>query len=188
MKLPISKQITFVLIVAGVAFAVSFLLAFTVAALDPDGVHLTPSPLIGLSLGVVAGAMYLALARNRRVPIADAATRDVALRSVADGSARLIVFRQGFVGKLAGVDIHVDDVVATQLKSPRFAVLVLAPGRHVIRSQLQSKRSDPLTIDLAENETAAVEIVVGLGKSRPERRDDVASVRDRLARVPMVVV
>ena len=184
-KLPLSRQITFALIVVGVAMLTSFLLAFTVAALSGRSGHPLPSPLIGLSLGVVAGVIYIALSNNRKVPVAGAAARQSALAPVTDGSARLLVYRQGFVGKLAGVDVYVDGEVRTQLKSPRFAALLLAPGSHTVQSEVQSKRSDAMDVTVAPNETVAVQIVMSLGKTKLVRQDAEA-VRGAVAKIPMV--
>lgn len=187
-KLPLSKQITFGVIVGGVAFATSFLLALLASAASAKSgmAQPGPSPLIGLSFGVVAGVIYLALSNNRSVAIADGGARAAALRPVGDGMGQLLVFRQGFVGKLAGVDIYVDGAVRTQLKSPRFAALTVAPGAHTVQSEVQNKKSDVIEVVVGANETVAVEIAVSLGKSRLVRRDDVAAVRAALANVPMV--
>jgi hypothetical protein len=185
-KLPVSKQITFGLIVAGVAAVTSFLLAFMVAASSRGADQPAPSPLIGLCLGVVAGAMYLGLSGNRRVTFADDAARRAALAPVGDGTARLLVYRQGFIGKLAGVDVHVDGEVRTQLKSPRFAALEVSPGPHTLVSEVHNKRSRPLALTVSANEIAAVQIVVSLfGKTRLMRQD-VEAVRPKLAQMPMV--
>lgn len=185
-KLPLRKQIIFALIVGGVAFATSALLAFFAAAAAGGRAQPGPSPLIGLSFGVVAGVIYLALAGNKKMAMADAGSRSAALMPVADGTAQLLVYRQGFVGKLAGVNVYVDDELRTQLKSPRFASLSVPPGRHVLVTEVQNKRSEPLELTVAPNETAAVQILVTLGKSALSRQDDVAAVRATLADMPMV--
>lgn len=185
-KLPLSKQITFALIIAGVAAFTSFVLSFTVAAISDGADRPGPSPLIGLSFGVVAGMIYLALSGNRAVALADDAARRAALTPVNNESARLLVYRQGFVGKLAGVDVQVDGAVRTQLKSPRFAALSVAPGRHTLVAEVQNKRSDPLELTLAANDTVAVQIVMTLGKPKLALQNTDAA-RQTLAQVPMVV-
>jgi hypothetical protein len=187
-KLPLSKQLTLIAIVGGVALITSFLLSLLAAAASAkSGVAQPgPSPLIGLCFGVVAGGIYIGLSNNRRVALADDDARAAAMRPVTDDGAQLLVYRQGFVGKLAGVDIHVDGVVRTQLKSPRFASLPVTPGAHTLQSEVQNKKSDVLEFMVAAGGTVAVEIVVALGKTRLVRHDDLAAVRARLAQVPMV--
>lgn len=185
-KLPLRQQLTLGLLVFVTAGVVSGLFAFLATFAGPRQGELMPSWIIGLSAGTVVGAMYLALAGNKRVALADDAARAAALAPDA-GETRLLVFRQGFVGKLQGIDILVDGAVRAQLKSPRFAVLALPPGDHVVETQMMGKRSAPLAVPVAAGETAAVQVHVSLGKARPERRPDVAAVRAALASVPMVV-
>ena len=43
---------------------------------------------------------------------------------------QLIVYREGFVGKAAGLDLSLDDRFVAQLKSPRFTAVSVAPGGH----------------------------------------------------------
>ena len=180
------QQVVLVLIVVGTAAIVSLLVGLLAAA-GPRQDGVAPSPLPGLSLGIVAGAIYVGLAGNRKMSLADAATRAAALAPVGGGSTCVIVFRQGFVAKLQGIDVLVDGTVRTQLKSPRFAVLAMAPGERMVETQMMGKRSEPLRLTLAAGETVAVQVHVGLGKARPERRLDVDAVRAALAATPMVV-
>ena len=186
-KLPLSKQIMFGVIVGGVAMATSFLLAlFASAAAGRSGQPL-PSPIIGLSFGVVAGMIYLGLSGTRRVALAGRDAREAALAPVVDGSARLIVFRRGFVGKLAGVDVYVDGEERTQLKSPRFAALTVTPGVHALETRMHNKPSAALTVDAIANTTAIIEVEVGMKQATPVRRVDDAGLRAVLAGTPMVV-
>lgn len=180
----LKKQLTFVAIVAGVAFLTSFALAFiTAGAPNPP----TTSPtFIGLIFGVVAGSVYLALSTNRKMRIADDATRARALQGASAEGAQLIVLREGFYGKAAGVDVSVDGTVRTQLKSPRFAALELAPGRHEIAAAVQGRKALPVTVDLAAGETQVLRIKVGMGKPTLIAEADVVAIRASLARVPMV--
>ena len=186
-KLPLSKQLTFVGIVLGVAMLTSFVLAFFAAAAAGRSGQPLPSPIIGLSLGVVAGAIYLGLAGNKRVALASGDARQAALAPVADGTARLIVFRRGFIGKLAGVDVYVDGEARTQLKSPRFAALTVSPGIHTLEAKVQNKPSRAVTVEAFANATAIVEIEVGMKQATPVQRTDDAGLRAVLASTPMVV-
>lgn len=178
-----SRTIKFVLIVT----AVSGVTAFLLAALGARSGHAAP-PFIGTVFGMVAGIAYLLLTGNRKVPTADAETRRRALADTAptDGTARILVVRQVMVGVMIGVDVVVDGVVLTQLKSPRFAVLPLDPGRHEIVAVAQGRKTKPLTLDLVAGETAAVRISAGLGGVKLTRELDTAALRASLAKVPMV--
>lgn len=188
-KLPLSKQLIFAAIVVGTAFVVSALLtALTTAAGTAGTERATPPWFIGMIFGVVAGTVYLLLSGNRRVPLADDAERARALLGAEGGQAQLLVFRQGFVGKLAGVDVLVDGAVATQLKSPRFAALSVMPGRHELVATVQGKRTDPVAVEVAAGETAALRIDMAIGRAKLIRETDVSDVRRRLAGVPMVAV
>ena len=186
-KLPLSKQLIFVGIVVGVAMLTSFVLAFFAAAAAGRSGQPLPSPIIGLSLGVVAGAIYLGLAGNKRVALASGDARQAALAPVVDGTARLIVFRRGFVGKLAGVDVYLDGEVRTQLKSPRFAALTVEPGTHTLETRVQNKSSKPFALEAVANTTAIVEIEVGLKQQLLVQRADDANLRAVLVGTPMVI-
>jgi len=185
-KLPLSKQLTFAAIVVGVAMLTSFLLALLRSAAAGQSGQPLPSPLIGLTLGVVAGAAYLGLAGNRKVALASDDSRKAALEPVTDGTARLIVFRKGFYGKLAGIDVMVDGATRAQLKSPRFAVLPLTPGIHEIGARVQGKDAQPLTLNLAPDETIVVELSTGLKGPALAPAGPLATMRDTLAAIPMV--
>jgi hypothetical protein len=180
----LKKQLTFVAIVAVVAFLTSFLLAMiTAAAATPP----TVSPaFIGLIFGVVAGSVYMGLSTNRKMVIADDAARARALQGAPADSAQLIVLREGFYGKAAGVDVSVDGEVRTQLKSPRFAALDLTPGRHEVAAQVQGRKAAPVTVELVAGETRVLRLKVGMGKPTFIPEADVAAIRTSLARVPMV--
>ncbi|MBB5712285.1 hypothetical protein [Sphingomonas xinjiangensis] len=185
-KLSLRQQIIMGLIMGGVAFVTSASLAFFQAAAGVPADKTTNTWFIGLSFGVVVSVIYMALAGNRRVPIADAATREAALRPLSDGTGRLIVYRHGFIGKAAGVDVSVDGAVRTQLKSPRFAALSLTPGRHVIETEVQNRRSDPMEIAIGANETVVVQVIVTFGKTKLVQQQDFDGMRASLSKTPMV--
>lgn len=184
-KLPLSKQLTFGAIVLGSSFAISFLLGLITARVPPEELT-TPNWFIGLIFGVVAGTVYLMLANNRHMPLADNAARAAALAGPGAGEAQLLVYRQGFVGKMAGIDIWIDGAVATQLKSPRFAALTLTPGRHELFAEVQGKRTKPLPVELAPGEAMAVRVNMAIGRADLIVERDLAVVRRTLASVPMI--
>jgi hypothetical protein len=185
-KLPLSKQLIFVAIVGGVAFVVSALLGMLAAAAGPNAEHTTSPWFIGMIFGVVAGTIYLALAGNRKVALAGDADRARALAGPQTGEAQLLVVREGFVGKLAGVDVLVDGAPATQLKSPRFAALSVAPGRHEVVATVQGKPTEPLILTLEAGEAAVIRIDMAIGRAKLAREPDVVEARRRLATIPMV--
>jgi hypothetical protein len=182
---PIRTQLIAGAIVAGVAFLTSGALAFFIAASGAP--RTTPTWLTGLCLGVVAGAIYLALSGNRSVRAVDGPERDRALAGAAPDAAQILVYREGFVGKLAGVDVSVDGVVRTQLKSPRFAALAVSPGRHDLVASAQGRSSPPAQVEVGAGETAVVRIAMGLSvRLTLIRETDVAGARRKLAGVAMV--
>ena len=55
----------------------------------------------------------------------------VAMAPVA-GKALVYVYREGFVGKAAGMNVAVDGKPIAQLTSPRFTVVTVSPGQHMV--------------------------------------------------------
>lgn len=146
--------------------------------------------LLGM-VAVLAGVgvlIYLGLRGNKSVAMADDAARTRALADEPVDAARLIVVREGFIGKMSGMDVMVDGRVLTQLKSPRFAVLPLDPGAHrvEVKVAMTPKPIGPVDLDLAAGETAVVRIVAELGAARLERERWSPALRATLARIPMV--
>lgn len=183
-RLPLSKRVIVMLVVVGVAAATSLVLALATASAGSD--RPMPSPLIGLTVGVIAGGIYLALANNKRMEFGDDGARRAALAPVSDGSARVIVFRRGFMGKLVGIDVYIDGAMCTQLKSPRFAALTVTPGPHDLETKVQGKRSAPLAIEAVSGQTTMIEIEVGVARNTPVQRTDTPTLRATLAKTPMV--
>lgn len=179
-----SRSIKFVLIVTLVSGLTSFLLAALVAT----GERPSSNPVfLGVILGMTVGSVFLLLSGNRRVALADDATRRAVLaETVVAGTARLLIVRESKLGMMVGVDVEVDGVVLTQLKSPRFAAVAVSPGRHACVAIAQGKRSATLVIDLADGETAAARISAGLGGIKLTREADAPALRMALSKVPMV--
>ncbi|MBK6703972.1 MAG: hypothetical protein IPG56_09630 [Caulobacteraceae bacterium] len=85
--------------------------------------------LIGLGVGVVIVTRNLRT--NRKVTDASVDQRTEALRfAPVLGKAALYVFRSQFVGRAVGINVLVDGRETAQLKSPRFARILLTPGTH----------------------------------------------------------
>lgn len=185
-KLTLRQQLTLTGIILGVSFIVSAALAAITAGVPPEDRTISPW-FIGMIFGVVAGATYLGLTGNRKVGRATDAERDRALSPVTDGQARLLVVREGYVGKLAGVDVAIDGETRTQLRAPRFAAIDLAPGDHQVTATLRGRTSGPVTVTLAAGETAALSLTFRLGNNIEFRReDDLPSLAARLRMIEMV--
>lgn len=91
--------------------------------------------LLPLVFGGLAGYLAFNLSGNRKVAEADAQTRAKALEFAAPpGAAALYLYRTGFVGKAAGMNIEVSGRPVAQLKSPRFTRVEVAPGTHLVRA------------------------------------------------------
>jgi hypothetical protein len=87
--------------------------------------------LVGMIFGAFTYYIMANLAGNVKGKAAtpEAKAAAVALRP-EPGKAMLIVFREGFIGKAAGMNVIVDGKPRAQLKSPRFTAIPLEPGSH----------------------------------------------------------
>src|ERR1035438_2173541 len=74
------------------------------------------TPLIyGIFTGAFVAYIFANLAGNKKLPIADAAETQAALQlKPPPGKALLVVYREGFVAKLAGLNIAVDGQAVAQ--------------------------------------------------------------------------
>lgn len=82
-------------------------------------------------LGVFTAYLLANLAGNRKVATADAATQAAALTfTPPPGQALIYVYREGFVGKAAGMNLSIDGKVVAQLTAPRFTCVAVSPGEH----------------------------------------------------------
>lgn len=65
--------------------------------------------------------------------MASGETRDKTLSfQPRPGHALLVIYREGFVGMAAGMNVSLDGQPVAQLKSPRFTALNLTPGDHTV--------------------------------------------------------
>lgn len=183
-----NKRATLIVITAVVAFVVAFTLSsITSAAGFRSGNMTWTYAILGMSLAAVGGAIWLGLRNNRKVATASDGEKQAILSTPpAPGMARLIVYRDGFVGKMAGVDILLGDAVVAQLKAPRFTALDLPPGAHILGAMVQNKTHGPLPVALAPGEVAIVHIVMSIGGLTLTQEHDLAAARAKLAGMPMV--
>ncbi len=154
-----------------IGFAAAFITGFALQALfTSTGVKDPPNMWwVGALVGVFAAYIAGNLAGNRRVAKADDAERADALSFAAPvGMARIYVYREGFFGMAAGMNVTVDGLLTAQLKSPRFASFVAPPGPHEIRAAFgalagaQNKVAVE-TVTLVAGELAVFKVDIGMG-------------------------
>jgi len=133
------KGLRVTLIFAITAFIMGFGLALLSAALERRGERPIPemtrlTMILGMS-GIVA-SIAATRGANRRVARAAAEEEKEAKRyaPVAD-RATLYIFRDSFVGKVAGLDVLVDGNGIGQTRGKTFYRLHVAPGEHVLTSR-----------------------------------------------------
>ena len=150
----------------------------------------------GVGTGLFVAFIFGNLAGNRKLPIAAAAEKEAALAlAPPPGKALLVVFREGYVAKLAGLNLAVDGKEFAQLTAPKFTLLALPPGAHTLTCAfggLAGPQSKPGTYDfqVAAGDVAAVRIGVRMGAVRGSMQfapvADLAAARAKLAGMPMV--
>ena len=178
-------------IVAGVVAAVvmTFLMSFVFEGVTPY--------IYGFFTGLFVAYIFGNLAGNRKVPTADAAEKQAALAlKPPPGKALLVVYREGFVAKLAGLNIAVDGKEFVQLTAPKFTVLTLPAGAHTLTcgfGGLAGPQSKPGTYDFTVDAGAVATIGIGVkmgamqGSMTFTTMQNVDAARAKVARMPMVV-
>ena len=103
----------------------------------------------------------------------------------------LLVYREGFVGSRAGVDVAVDGRTVTQLRSPACTRVLVSAGPHRLSASLnrQIANDGPGFFDFQalSGETVIVKLIMGAAGSlsfQPE--PDPIGARSRLAKMPMM--
>lgn len=125
---------------------------------------------LGLSPGVVvtflaANLIRLALVknRNRDSETADEPARVQALSfSPQANRSQIVLFRNDWMGALLSAMILVDSTLFTELTSPGFTVVELAPGRHRLRVELEGQAAE-LDEQLAAGEIRVLHISMKSG-------------------------
>lgn len=191
---PVSKYVP--------AIVVGFLVAFLVSAgvailLTSVGASPGMLPMVfGGFLGVFTAYIMANLAGTKRGRPATAEQKQAVLDFRPEpGKAMLIVYREGFIGMAAGMDLHVDDRFVGQLKSPRFTAISVEPGGHQISMAfggLAGKQNKP-TLEgfiAAPGEIAAFRATMAMGavKNRIilERVESRETLTLRLASMTMI--
>jgi hypothetical protein len=152
--------------------------------------------LYGIGTGVFVAYIFANLAGNKKLPIASNQEKAAALElKPPPGKALLVVYRDGFVAKLAGLNVAVDGTDFAQLTAPKFTALAVPPGSHTLTcgfGGLAGPQSKPgvYSFEVAEGQVAGVGIGVAMGavqgslKFTPSPSTD--ALRSKVANMPMV--
>lgn len=187
------KWLQAALIGFGVALVVGFGLS---AILSGNGEDNTTVVLFNAVVwGAIAAYIFGNLAGNRSIATASDADKEAALaRKAPLGKALLYVYREGFVAKLAGLNIAVDGNNMAQLKAPRFTVLTIPAGQHKLTAQFgglagAQNKTGELSFDAPAGGTVAVRINMQMGMLKgsvqftPE--SDIAAALQKMGAMPM---
>ena len=115
-----------------VGVAITLVLAILSGMILPSEVR--TSGIIGaVFVGVFTGYIMANLAGNQKLTRASQVDHDRALQfQPSPGKAQLMIVRQGFVAKAAGMNIILDGTPVGQIKAPQFLSIEIEPGRHVV--------------------------------------------------------
>lgn len=151
----------------------------------------------GICTGAFVAYIFANLAGNRKVPTADPAQKEAALAlKPPAGKSLLVVYREGFVAKLAGLNIAVDGEEFAPLTAPKFTIVALPPGVHTLAcgfGGFAGPQTKLGTYDFAVDEgaVATVGIAVRMGAVQGSMGfttiQDVKDVRAKVSRMPMVM-
>jgi hypothetical protein len=189
-----SKYMRPVLIGLVVGFVVAFGLGLLYGSIG-EGASNTPW-YTGAGAGVVTAYILSNLAGSRAggASATPDRKRQVLAAAPAAGKALLYLYREGFVAKLAGLNVSVDGREVVQLKSPRFTCVTVPAGSHTISAAfgglagVQSKPSD-VTVDAPADGAIAVRITMKMGAVQGgialTPQSDMAAVKLALAKMPM---
>ena len=177
-----------------VAALISFGLNFIIASGGgkPDSI----SWIVGAIFGAIAAYAAANMAGNRKVANASQAEKDQALTfTPPEGQGLLLVYRDGFVGKLVGLNLALDGRPFAQIKSPRFTALAVAPGEHVLTAGFgglagPQNRTNESKVTFRPGEVLAVKGSVAMGALTNTIRLEGVPVTDdlraKLRGMPMV--
>lgn len=146
--------------------------------------------------GAIVGYLMANLQGTKAGPAASEAQKAAVLAlAPSAGKALIIVHRQGFVGKAAGMEVTLDDRLLGQLKSPQFTAVEVDPGVHALGfgfvglAAAQNKK-EVVPVSVVEGQVIAFRatISMGMGKNtiKVEPDDSVATLADDLRRMKMI--
>jgi hypothetical protein len=172
----------------GVALALGVIFSFVF----PEG----GAPyLYAAGIGAFVAYILANLAGNKKVPAASDADRQQALAMrPPPGKALLIPYRQGFVAKMAGLNLALDGNEFAQLTAPKFTAIAISPGRHTLAGAFggfagaQSKSAN-YEFEAADGAVLVVRIDSRMGMVQGAvvftLETDLAAARAKLERMPM---
>jgi hypothetical protein len=154
-----------------IGFAVAFLVAMGLSYLD--SIAGRPDPMQNVLIGAVFGGItaYILgnLAGNRSIASASNADRAAALsRTPPPGKMLLYVVREGFVAKMAGLNLSIDGRPVAQIKAPRFTFIALPARQTTLGAAFgglagaQSKPNE-IVLDPPANGILVVKITIAIG-------------------------
>ena len=115
-----------------IGVAVSFGIAILLAIIMPGGIGFG-GMLAATFFGVFTAYILANLAGNKKLERASQADHHRALQfQPSPGKAQLMIVRQGFVAKAAGMNILLDGQPIGQIKAPQFLSIEIEPGRHTV--------------------------------------------------------
>ena len=162
-----AKAIRAVIIGFIVAFVVSLAMAWLDAiAGQPD---LPQEVLIGAVFGAITAYILGNLAGNRSIASASGADRAAAIaRTPPPGKMLLYVVREGFIARMAGLNISIDGRPVAQLKAPRFTLIALPARQTTLGAAFgglagaQSKPNE-IVLEPPANGVLVVKITIAMG-------------------------
>ena len=173
---------------------ITVVLSVLLSAVGFRGFALWYIPVFG---GLVVGYLMANLQGTKAGPAASDDQKEAVLAMrPTDGRALIIVHRQGFVGKLAGMEVTLDDRPLAQIKSPQFTAKEVEPGRHALGFTfvgLAAAQNKPvlMEVDVAPGQVVAYRATIVMGMTskntiKVERDDDVGTLTDDLRRMKMI--
>jgi hypothetical protein len=188
-----SKTVQAILLGGGVALVVAFGLSFLFAVVGAPSGGLPV--LLGVLMGVFTAYIFGNLAGNRKIANASASDQAAALnRAPPPGKALVYLYREGFVAKLAGLNLAIDGKPVGQIKSPAFTCIVVSPGAHNVSAAFgglagAQSRGEDCRIDVDAGQGVAVRMAIKMGMVQGSVdmtvESDMAAVRGKLAKMPM---
>ncbi|MFO1015489.1 MAG: hypothetical protein U1E50_17190 [Caulobacteraceae bacterium] len=117
-----------------IGLVVAFVVGFGFGWIDSLSGEASSMPyLAGAFAGVFTTYILGNLAGNKKVDTINGAEKERALAfAPSDGKALIIVYRTGFIGSAAGLNVRLDGKEVAQLKSPRFTIIPTDPGPRVL--------------------------------------------------------
>lgn len=151
------------------------------------------SVLIGVFGAVAVAGTLINLSGNRRLAVAGSAEKEAALALTPPaGKALLVVARRGYLGKLVGLNLSLDGQLFTQLKSPAFTILEVAPGAHTLSTGFGDAtgaqgRAATYGFEAATGGVVAVVVTPAIGTFKFAPQTDLDAMRRMLRGMPMVL-